>query len=209
MRNFLGFILLICSFSVYFCQSKKEIKKEGLIAFNNGDFVSAKQHYLKLLEKGDKTWETYTILGDCELQTGDENQALEYYTKAQEKNPIYSGLYLRKATILRQQKKFDEAILNFRKMTITNPTNPQIYNMISSTYYEKGDYKQALSEIEQMVKLGGENLDSSYGRALSYLKLDKIKESCEELNKADKFDTNNENKVVDLMIAQHCSNYNR
>ncbi len=204
MRPFFCFLGLLCSFSFYFGQSKKEIMKEGLIAFNHGDFVSAKQHYLKLVEKGDKSWEAYTILGDCEFQTGNQDQALEYYTKAQEKNPIYSGLYLRKATVLRQQGKFDEAIINLRKMSITNPGNPQVYNMISSTYYEKGDYKEALTEIDQMVQLGGENLNSSYGRALSYLKLNQLKDSCIELNKADKFDLNNENREIDLMIAQHC-----
>ena len=131
------------------------------------DFVTAKVQYLQLLEKGDKTWETYTILGDCEFRTGNPDEAFAYYKKAQDKNPIYAGLYLRVATLLRQQKKYDEAVMNFRKMLITNPRTPEIYNMIASTYYEKGDYYAALEEINTMVQFGGENLDSSFGRSIS------------------------------------------
>lgn len=205
MRKIFPVIFLFFCVSLSLGQSKKEIKRQGLAAFGTGDFVSAKVNYLKLLEKGEKTWETYTILGDCEFQTGNPDEALTYYRKAQEKNPIYAGLYLRVATVLRQQKKFDEAILNFRKMSITNPDNPQIYNMIAGTYYDKGDYDNALYELDAMVKLNGESLDSSYGRAISYLKLNRIPQACTELFKADEFDVNNENKEIDVMKALHCT----
>ena len=205
MKVYYTVFISLLMLSLSFGQSKKEIKQTGLAAFMNGDFSTAKVNYLKLLEKGDKTWETYTILGDCEFQTGNADEALVYYRKGQEKNPIYSGLYLRVATVLRQQKNYDEAILNFRKMLITNPSNPQIYNMIASAYYDKGDYQEALVTINHMVKLGGENLNSSYGRGISYLKLNKIAEACVELEKADQFDTANENKEIDVMKAQFCS----
>ena len=205
MKRISNFLLLFFAFSFSFAQSKKEIKRQGLAAFNSEDFVTAKGHYLQLVEKGDKTWETYTILGDCEFKTGNPDEAFAYYKKAQEKNPIYSGLYLRVATVLRQQKKYDEAVMNFRKMLITNPRTPEIYNMIASTYYEKGDYYAALEEINTMVQLGGENLDSSFGRSISYIKLNKIPEACVELEKADLFDVANENREIDVMKAQFCS----
>lgn len=204
MNSIFGGLLLCLSATFFFAQSKKEIKRDGLAAFTSGDFVTAKTHYLKLEEKGEKTWETYTILGDCEFQTGNPDEALIYYRKARDKNPIYPGIHLRVATVLRQQKKFDQAISSFRTMMITNPNNPQVYNMIASTYYDKGEYENALDEIEIMIKLGGENLDSSYGRAMSYIKLDRIVEACTELEKADKFDKNNDLKEIDLMTAQHC-----
>lgn len=204
MRKILSLITLLFAFCTILAQSKKELKRQGLSAFDQRDFVTAKDNYLKLLEKGVDTWETYTILGDCEFHTGNSDQALTYYRKGQEKNPIYAGLYLRVANVLRQQKKYDEAILNFRKMTITNPRNPQIYDMISSTYYESGDYQAALNEIDTMVKLGGENLGSSYGRSVSYIKLNKISEACVELEKADQFDTENNNKEIDILRGIHC-----
>ena len=167
--------------------------------------MTAKVQYLQLLERGDKTWETYTILGDCEFRTGNPDEALAYYKKAQDKNPIYAGLYLRVATLLRQQKKYDEALMNFRKMLITNPRTPEIYNMIASTYYEKRDYYAALEEINTMVQFGGENLDSSFGRSISYIKLNQIPEACVELEKADQFDVTNENREIDVIKAQFCS----
>lgn len=205
MKRISNFLLLFFAFSFSFAQSKKEIKRQGLAAFNSEDFVTAKGHYLQLVEKGDKTWETYTILGDCEFKTGNPDEALTYYKKAQEKNPIYSGLYLRVATVFRQQKKYDEALMNFRQMLITNPRTREIYNMIASTYYEKGDYHAALEEINTMVQLGGENLDSSFGRSISYIKLNKIPEACVELEKADLFDVDNENREIDVMKAQFCT----
>ena len=61
MKWFFNFLLIFFALSFSFAQSKKEIKRQGLTAFNNEDFVTAKGHYLQLLEKGDKTWETYTI----------------------------------------------------------------------------------------------------------------------------------------------------
>lgn len=205
MKRFFNFLLIFFALSFCFAQSKKEIKRQGLAAFMSEDFVTAKVHYLQLLEKGDKTWETYTILGDCEFRTGNPDEAFAYYKKAQDKNPIYAGLYLRVATLLRQQKKYDEAVMNFRKMLITNPRTPEIYSMIASTYYEKGDYYAALEEINTMVQFGGENLDSSFGRSISYIKLNQIPEACVELEKADQFDVTNENREIDVMKAQFCS----
>lgn len=205
MKTNLSILFIFLSVSVCLGQSRREIKRQGLAAFTAEDYFTAKVQYLKLLEKGEKTWETYTILGDCEFQTGNPDEALIYYRKAQEKNPVYPGLFLRVATVLKQQKKFDEAIMSFRKMTITNPNSPQIYNMIASTYYEKGDYQSALDEIKTMVKLGGENLDSSFGRSISYIKLNQIPEACVELEKADQFDTENQIKEIDVMKAQFCS----
>ncbi|MCP2039076.1 hypothetical protein [Chryseobacterium sp. HSC-36S06] len=76
--------------------------------------------------------------------------------------------------------------------------------MIASTYYESGKFQAALDATDMMVKLGGENLDVSYGRSLSYVKLNKIREACIELEKADQFDKDNELKEIDVMKAQHC-----
>lgn len=188
----------------HFCAIKKRIETRRFSSFRERRFYKTKENYLKLLDKGVDTWETYTILGDCEFHTGNPDQALTYYRKGQEKNPIYPGLYLRVANVLRQQKKFDEAIMNFRKMTITNPRSPQIYNMIASAYFDSGNYQAALDEINTMVKLGGENLDSSYGRSISYIKLNKIAEACIELEKAKKFDTENTNKEIDILRGIHC-----
>lgn len=204
MKRIYVFIFLLLACSITFAQSKKELKREGLAALEKGDFYKTKENYLKLLDKGVDTWETYTILGDCEFHTGNPDQALTYYRKGQEKNPIYPGLYLRVANVLRQQKKFDEAIMNFRKMTITNPRSPQIYNMIASTYYDSGNYQAALDEINTMVKLGGENLDSAYGRSVSYIKLNKVAEACVELEKADQYDKENTNKEIDILRGIHC-----
>ena len=124
MKRFFNFLLLFFAFSFSFAQSKKEIKRQGLAAFKNKDNIKTKNNYIQILEKDDKTWETYTILGDCEFKTGNPDKAFAYYKKAQEKNPIYSGLYLRVATVLRQQKKYDEPLMNFRQMLITNPRTP-------------------------------------------------------------------------------------
>ena len=112
---------------------------------------------------------------------------------------------MRVATVFRQQKKYDEAVVNFRMMFITHPRTPEIYHMIANTYYEKGDYYAALEEINTMVQLGGENLDSSFGRSISYIKLNQIPEACVELEKADQFDVNNNNREIDVMKAQFCS----
>lgn len=205
MKKILNLLLIFLAISFYSGQSKKEIRRQGLAAFNSEDYTEAKEKYLQLLAKGEKTWENYTILGDCELSTGNAEEALVYFTKGLEKNPIYPGLYFRIATVLSQQKKYDEAIDNFRRMLIGHPGNPQVYNMIASAYYQKGDYEAALNELNTMVNLGGENLDSSYGRSVSYIKLNQITEACVELEKADQFDVGNENREIDVLKAQFCS----
>lgn len=205
MKKILNILLIFLAISFCFGQSKKEIRRQGLAAFNIEDYATAKEKYLQLLAKGEKTWETYTILGDCELSTGNPEAALVYFNKGLEKNPFYPGLYLRIGTVLSQQKKYDKAIDNFRSMLIGNPRNPLVYNMIASAYYQKGDYEAALNEINTMVNLGGENFDSSYGRSLSYIKLNQIPKACVELEKADQFDVGNENREIDVLKAQFCS----
>lgn len=103
MRKAFNVLFVLLTISWCFGQSKKEFKRQGLSALSKGDFVTTKENYLKLLEKGEKTWETYTILGDCEFHLGNSEDAIAYYRKAQEKNPVYAGLYLRMGNVLRKQ----------------------------------------------------------------------------------------------------------
>ncbi len=195
------FPLLFLLFSVAICaQSVGKLRKLGIEAFKNHDFETAKTYYLKVLDKGKDTWETYTILGDCEFWTKNPEKALEYYQLALEKNPFYSGTYLRLGSVYTELKKPDEAIRSYRKMTISEPNNPAIYRIISKVYYENGKFEDALKEIYLAESFDEKSPETAYGKSLILLKMNRINEMCISLNAAKGF-----SPEVEILTNMHCN----
>ena len=184
-------------------QSIKVLRKEAVKAINDRDFVTAKGYYEKILQKGGKTWETYVLLGDCEFYLGDLYKALYYFNEAQGKADIrYSAtIYIRKGTVFMQQKKYEEAWMQFLKVEITRPNDAAAKKLQATALYHMEKYDNALFTLNQAEKLDDSDLEIKYYKGLIFFKKDKIDEACENFELAKSLD------IPDLKIltAQHCS----
>jgi len=94
------------------------------------------------------------------MKKGDLITAREAVEKALEKNPGYSEAYNLRGVINFQEKKIDEAILDYQKSVDLKPSNYLGQLNLASSFMEKNAWKDALSPIDKAIQLAP---DSSAG----------------------------------------------
>lgn len=198
-------VLLLVFFAIStfsFAQSIKVLRQEAVKAINNYDFEMAKGYYEKILDKGYRTWETYVLLGDCEFHLGDLDKALVYFNKAEAKADVryHATIYIRKGTIFMQQKKYEEAWMQFLKVEITRPEDPSAKKLQATALYYMEKYNDALFTLTKAEKLDNSDLEIKYYKGLALMKLNKIPEACENFELAKGLD----NPELKIVSAQHC-----
>lgn len=94
------------------------------------------------------------------MKKGDLITAREAVEKALEKNPGYSEAYNLRGVINFQEKKIDDAILDYQKSVDLKPSNYLGQLNLASAFMEKNAWKDALAPIDKAIQLAP---DSSAG----------------------------------------------
>ena len=94
------------------------------------------------------------------MKKGDLITAREAVEKALEKNPGYSEAYNLRGVINFQEKKIDDAILDYQKSVDLKPSNYLGQLNLASALMEKNAWKDAVSPIDKAIQLAP---DSSAG----------------------------------------------
>jgi len=94
------------------------------------------------------------------MKKGDLITAREAVEKALEKNPGYSEAYNLRGVINFQEKKIDDAILDYQKSVDLKPSNYLGQLNLASAFMEKNAWKDAVSPIDKAIQLAP---DSSAG----------------------------------------------
>lgn len=107
--------------------------------------------------------------GIAQYATGDQNGAIETYTKQIEKEPnsvvAHSGL----ANALRDQKKFDEAIAEYEKVIKLSPTDISAYVNLASVYqYQFKQIDKAVEIYKQAIEKNPKSADLYVLVSLAY-----------------------------------------
>jgi tetratricopeptide (TPR) repeat protein len=95
----------------------------------------------------------YYILGNSYFTMGDFEQSEASYRKAIELNPKEPDYYENLASLLRKQgpARLDEAILQLRRASQFDPSNPRVTLQLGLSYETKGDLKSAAASIEKAI----------------------------------------------------------
>lgn len=94
------------------------------------------------------------------MKKGDLITAREAIEKALSKNPGYSEAYNLRGVISFQEKKIDEAILDYQKSVDLKPSNYLGQLNLASAFMEKNAWKEALNPIDKAIQIAP---DSSAG----------------------------------------------
>ena len=94
------------------------------------------------------------------MKKGDLITAREAVEKALEKNPGYSEAYNLRGVINFQEKKIDDAILDYQKSVDLKPSNYLGQLNLASAFMEKNAWKDAVNPIDKAIQLAP---DSSAG----------------------------------------------
>lgn len=130
--------------------------------------------------------------GIAQYATGDQAGAIETYKKQIEKEPnsivAHSGL----ANALRDQKNFDEAIVEYKKVVELAPTNISAYVNLASVYqYQLKQMDKAIETYKQGIEKNPKSADLYVLIGLAYEQAGDNDDAKTSFEKAIEIDENN------------------
>ena len=139
------------------------------ILSHNGEYSKALELYKDVETINPKHTEALFLIGFIHDTLGDQNQAELYYRKVLELESEHLDAANNLAFILSEKKDSTDEALRYASIARDKaPKNPNVLDTIGWVYYQKGNYLNALSELEESLKI---NPDSAlacfhYGMAL-------------------------------------------
>jgi hypothetical protein len=126
----------------------------------NGDLERAEKHYVQVLSKEYRTAEILPLLAGVVTKRGDMEMALYYWDKLIALDPRHLTAYLEKAKILRDLKRYDEAINCYQIARSLSPEKPIVRNNLAVTLADSGRKDEALQEFGQVLRLQPGNINA-------------------------------------------------
>ncbi len=150
-------------FDIYNANFFKPLLEDHKILRNIGEFFFEKNYFIEALDiflrcGGKKdNYELYEKIAFCYQQTGNLQNALDYYHKADllEKNKLW--LYNKIAFCYRKLKDYKKAIEFYKKAEKLNPDDLQFQVYLGQTYMEMEDYESALKHYFKVEYLAPDN----------------------------------------------------
>ena len=84
---------------------------------------------------------------------GEDEKAIETYTKAMEADPLYGQPYFNRGAIYADHRELEKALADFNKGLELDPANPLGYSNRASVYFELGKPDDALQDIALLLSV--------------------------------------------------------
>ncbi len=133
-------------------------------------------------KNGGKTADLYLMGYNIAIEKEDLDGALDYVNQGLAKFPKSINLLKTKAQILNKQGKYDEAILELKKVLDINPDDDMTAFYIGNMYDGKKDYEQAITFYKKAIEMNKKNFEANFYLGLLYYK--QAAESEEKWNEA-------------------------
>jgi len=104
---------------------------EGETLFADGKIDEAEACFLSLVESGYYCKEAYNNLGVIAFQKDDKENAINYFTKALEIDPLYKDTIINYTNLLRELDQLPIAIPLLEKIAQLNPDDKEITRLKS------------------------------------------------------------------------------
>lgn len=153
---------------VYYPEDTMAIKYRAGSLMELGNYEQALPDLIKLMEQGDSSDKVMLQYGLSSLITGDHNSAHETMSLLTAKSPS-NPQYLRIGALSDMMVgEFDKAIEKYLVALTVEPPNQNSLSNLGYAYWEKGEYRLALSYFERALEMGTESLAVNLGLVLSY-----------------------------------------
>lgn len=106
----------------------------------------------------------------------DENydKAIEFFEKAVEKDAESSGyIYGKLGWLYNDKERYDDAIAVLKKAIIYDSEDPSNREEMGYAYYAKGDYEQAMTQLNKTIELNAESWLGYYYKGLCFVNTNK------------------------------------
>ncbi len=118
-----------------------------------GDLSKAEEVLNKYIQKVPGHGLHYLILGDILLRKKDYAASLEAYKKVQELSPENPQGYIKSATLMRQQGKTEEAILEFKDLIGKQPSDIRGYMGLATLLELENKHAEAMKNYQKVLSI--------------------------------------------------------
>jgi tetratricopeptide (TPR) repeat protein len=126
----------------------------ALAYYRRGDYIAARERYLKIIKQNDNLYEPYYYLGDISYHLeGNIQEAVYYYNEAIRRNPDYVKAYLALGNIYLKQENPYKAIAQFTTAIEKNCNYPDGHYYLALAYYELDMTEAAIAELRKTLHL--------------------------------------------------------
>lgn len=115
---------------------------------------------------------------------GNVVKAVEYYTKTIEADQKFLNAYFNRGSILAQQKKYQEALNDFKNFDKISPNDFEVQYLMAACYYYLGDKGISFELVNKSLKSKEDFFDALKLRGTIYLEKGEHTKAIEDLNKA-------------------------
>ena len=164
-----------------------------------GDFQKSLESYQKAVGCDSRNQLAWTFLGDGWLNVNNPSKAAECFNRALEllrdQTKLYpedslclsniGGVYLR-------LKKYDDAVMYFRKSLEMNPNFADVWTSLGFVYFGAENYDEALKAFTKSVELAPNKAEVWAALGYTYFKTENYNEALKSFNKAVELAPNNQ-----------------
>ena len=145
--------------------------ERGLYSLKKGDLPAAKSDLTQAASLNPDSPLIQVNLARVLLALGDNELALEAAQKAKELDVTMLEAYLVLGMAYRANDQIDQAVDVLDIYTRYSLTNPEAFMVLASAYFQRGDYENALKNINQALLLDKNNAEEYRWRGEIYLGL--------------------------------------
>ena len=145
-------------------------KKEGISAFDSGNYDQAIYHFEKVVRLYPEDHVTLHNLARSYEVTGDIEQAIEYYSKSikQTIDPYEYNSYVGRGRCLWAREEYDLAVIDFNNALSANPRNFESRYYRARYHIKNNRFRKAYEDINIALEVDPENPQALYHKGLIY-----------------------------------------
>jgi len=144
----------------------------------------APQHFI-FIQQG---WE--------QAQKGNYDEAIRYFTKAIDLNPLDAEPYYSRGAAYSLKGQYEEAISDYTKAIEINPRDANTYYNRGIACYKKDQFDQAISDFNKALEINPNDAEAYYNRGATRYKKGQQDQAISDFKKALEIDPNNPRYLV-------------
>lgn len=114
---------------------------------------------------------------------GDNDSAIEEFTKAIASDPSSANAYYGRAYAYYKNGKLKESVSDFDKVITLDPASADAYYNRALALYKMGSFDAAIADYNKVLEINPNAIDALYGRGLAYFKKNDIKQALSDYSK--------------------------
>jgi protein O-mannosyl-transferase len=156
--------------------------------YQNGEYQKAMIEFSKLLLNDTDNATAAYYRGNCKYAMKNFKDAIIDYTLAVELNKNYTDAYVNRGSAYFQLEKYDYSIRDYNTAIEFNPNSSDAFNNRGIAEYHLGKYNEAIQDFSKALQFNNAIPSAYYYRGLSYIKLNRNKIGCRDLEVAQKME---------------------